>query len=208
MKSILKSAALLLIFVNLQLVVAQELKDTPNQLPSNYMERHPIYDFGEKQLSATDSVPGYKSHKQPLKITGTVFRADGQTPAKDVIVFINQTNDKGVYTVEQENDKDYILHRAWVKTDENGKYTFYTFVPGTNFGSNEIKRIHTYIKQPGSPEYEIDGFLFDNDPYLSRFCRKRLKKAGSNAILNPIKTDDILVANRDIVLFETLQASN
>jgi len=176
--------------------------------PDHDIERHPIYDFGNQPLKNTGSIPGYESHAEPLKITGTVYKSDGVTPAKDVIVFINQTNDDGVFDVKSKDDKKFIYHRAWVKTDDNGAYTFYTFVPGTNYGSNELKRIYTFIKEPGTPEYEIDGFLFGSDPYLSRFCRKRLKKTGSNAILTPVKQENILVATRDIVLTQTLQASN
>ncbi len=173
----------------------------------NDTKQHPIYNYGERALTAVDTIPEYAQAEQKLKISGTIFENDGITPAKDVIVFIYQTNEDGKYDLKTENEEDYIYHRAWVKTNEEGEYTFFTFIPGTDYGSNEMKHIHTVIKEPNTPEYDMDGFLFENDPYLSRYCRKKLKKAGATNILNPEKSGDILVAQRDIVLPQTLQAS-
>ena len=168
---------------------------------------HPIYAHGDTELMPTATIPGYTEASQKLKISGTVYKNDGKTPAGDVIIFVYQTNEDGEFEVRGNNKYDrYIYHRTWIKTDENGKYTLYTFVPGTNYGSNEMKHIHTVIKQPNMPEYEIEGFLFEDDPYLTKYCRKRLKKAGANNILKPTKQDDILVANRDIVLNDSQMA--
>ena len=64
----------------------------------------------------------------------------------------------------------------------------------------ELKHIHPVIKAPGQPEYDMDALLFDNDPFLSKSCRKRLAKRGIDTILKPIMKDNLLVATRDIVL--------
>ena len=168
---------------------------------TNAQSNHPIYDYGDTELAATASIPDYEQAEQKLKISGTVYKSDGKTPAKDVIIYVYQTDENGKYEVKGGSKADkYIYHRAWLKTDENGKYTFYTFIPGTDYGSNEMKHIHTFIKEPSMPEYQIDGFLFDDDPYLSKYCRKRLKKSGATNILNPKKVNDILEAERDIIL--------
>lgn len=175
---------------------------------TNAQSDHPIYDYGDVKLTSTASIPDYDQAEQKLKISGTVYKSDGKTPAKDVILYFYQTDEDGKYELKGEKKADkYIYHRAWVKTDQDGKYTLYTFVPGTDYGSNEMKHIHTFVKEPSMPEYQIDGFLFENDPYLSKYCRKKLKKAGANNILNPEKANDILVAERDITLDYNQMAS-
>ena len=48
-------------------------------------------------------------------------------------------------------------------------------------------------------------FLFDDDPLVSKYCRKRLAKKGDiTRILKPKMVDGILVAQRDIVLKQEL----
>ena len=168
---------------------------------STAQKNHPIYDYGEMELTSTASIPEYEAAEQKIKITGKVYKSDGKTPAADVILYFYQTDEDGEYEIEGENrDDKHIYHRTWIKTDQDGNYNLYTFIPGTNYGSNQMKHIHTFVKQPNMPEYQIDGFLFDDDPYLSNHCRKKLKKAGANNILKPTQEGEILVAERDIVL--------
>lgn len=178
-----------------------------SKAPQNF-NQHPLFAYGEKILTVTDTVPDYANAEQKLQISGTVYKSDGITPAKDVVVFIYQTDENGEYELKTDaTDERYIYHRAWIKTDEDGNYNFFTFVPGTDFGSNKMKHIHAFVKENNLPVYETDGFLFEDDPYLSRYCRKKLKKAGATHILNPKKIGNILVANHNIVLSHNTQAS-
>ena len=180
-------------------------QDTTDVLDLN---QHPLFAYGDQVLTTTDTIPDYAKAEQKLRISGTVFQNDGKTPAKDVVVFIYQTDENGEYELKKDDkNENYIYHRAWVKTDENGNYNFFTFVPGTDYGSNRMKHIHAFVKENNLPVYEADGFLFENDPYLSNYCRKKLKKAGATNILNPEKNGDILVASHDIVLNQNIQAS-
>ena len=65
---------------------AQDYASTPETIPSNYNKRSPIYDYSEKQLNNTDTIPDFNIKSNKLKITGTIYLADGVTPAKDVIM--------------------------------------------------------------------------------------------------------------------------
>ena len=95
---------------------------------NDYLKRNPIYDYSESQLNNTDSIPGFETSANKLKISGTIYESDGVTPAKDVLLYIEQADEDGDYQIKTENNKRYMQHRAWVKTDVNGQYTFFTFV--------------------------------------------------------------------------------
>lgn len=186
-------------FGSIYTVNAQESSDG---LPEDYLTRHAIYDYPVNELTNVDSIPDYATKTNPLKITGTVFLSDGITPAQDVILYINQADDRGHYELKKEHDKRYVYHRAWVKTDVDGTYTFYTFVPGTVKRSNDFKKIHLVIKEPNKIERNGYDLIFDNDPLLTKSCRKRLAKRGIDSILTPEKKDTMLVATKNIVLDE------
>ena len=173
------------------------LKPSAAVVPADYKKRSPIYDYTELQLNNIDTIPGFETKENKLKISGTIFQNDGVTPAKDVILFINQTDENGNFEMKMDDHKKrYVFHRAWVKTNADGQYTFYTFVPGTIHRSNELKHIHPVVKEPGKAEYDLDAFVFDNDPLLTKRCRKKL----GDAILKLEKKEDMYVTTKNIVL--------
>jgi protocatechuate 3,4-dioxygenase beta subunit len=166
-----------------------------------FLDRHPIYDMEESKIKSVDSIPDYASHEEPLKLTGVVYESDGLTPAKDVIIFIEQSNDHGNFELLKANEKRYVKHRVWVKTDSEGRYTLYTFVPGNDRTHNQFKQLFPVIKEPSKDAYEIETFLFDDDPLISKYCKKRLTKKGDiTRILKPKMVDGVLVAEKNIVL--------
>lgn len=179
---------------------AQEIATASDSLPANYLDRSPLYDYSERILNHTDSIPDFQSKEEKLKITGTIYKSDGVTPAKDVILYISQTDEDGDYELKTQNGKRYIHHRGWVKTDADGQYTFYTFIPGTTHRSNELKHIHPIIKEPGKPEQDLDAFLFEGDPLLTKRCLKKLQKLGIDSILKLEKSETMYVATKDIIL--------
>jgi len=173
---------------------------------SDYLKRNPIYDYSETQLNNTDTIAGFEMAANKLKITGTIYQSDGVTPAKNVLLYIEQADENGDYQIKTKDNKRYMNHRAWVKTDANGKYTFFTFVPGAAIDPityprrRGLKKIYPIIKESNKPEYNLDALLFDNDPQLTKSCRKRLKRKGIDSILKPVKNSSSLEVVRDIVL--------
>lgn len=190
-----------------QTLLAQDSANVLEEVPFDYMTRNPIYDYNASTLHNSDTIPTYDTQESKLKITGTIYKSDGITPAKDVILYISHQDQDGHYDLKFENDKRYVNHRGWIKTDADGKYTFYTFIPGSYPHSREKRHIHTTVKESGKAEYVLNGFLFDDDPFLTKACRKKLKKKGINNILTTLKKDDIYVATHDIVLKEDLPAN-
>lgn len=181
-------------------ISAQDSANTSMEIPIDYLKRNPIYDYSENQLNNVDTVPDYTSKLNKIKISGTIYQSDGKTPAKDVILFIHQPNEDGDYILKRDaNRKRYVYHRAWVKTDTDGKYTFYTFIPGKYDRSKELKQIHRSIKEPGKEAYELISFFFDDDPLIPELtlaCRAR----AVNSMLRLQKKDSMYVATRDIKL--------
>ncbi|WP_298497732.1 hypothetical protein [uncultured Algibacter sp.] len=196
MKNLISLLSIVCLFTGLNLLQAQEV----NNIPENFKKRSPIYDYSEKQLNNVDTIPDFEAKSQKLKITGTIFESDGVTPAKNVMLFIHQTDENGNFELKRQNKKRYVHHRGWIKTDADGKYTFYTFVPGKYMYNNELKQILPIVKEPNKPEYKIETFLFDDDPKLIGKCRAKVEKTNPNRILKLDKKEGLFIAKRDIIL--------
>ncbi|WP_338733940.1 hypothetical protein [Mangrovimonas cancribranchiae] len=184
-----------------QYVIAQDAAiQVTEDVPFDYASRHAIYDFTETDLNTVDSIPDFQLKETPLKLTGIVYQADGVTPAKDVIVFIRHADENGKFDVRTKSEKRYVYHRGWVKTNAKGEYTFYTFIPGSYAHSKELRRIYASVKVAGELEYNLPDFIFDDDPFLTKRCRKRIAKKGVNCILTTLKKENYYLAEKDIVL--------
>lgn len=162
-----------------------------------------IFEYKSKVLTSVDTLPGFQQNEPKLKITGTVFREDGNTPAENVIIYIYHTNRQGIYETKGDETgwaKRHGFIRGWVKTEKDGQYTFYTFRPAAYPDGSEAEHIHITIKEPDKNEYYLDEYLFDNDPLLTQSKRNKLENRGGSGIVNPKEEDGILTIKRDIVL--------
>ncbi len=162
-----------------------------------------IYEYGNKSLKSIDTLPGFDLNQPQLKITGNVFKKDGKTPAPNVIIYIYHTNRKGIYETKGDEKgwaKRHGLHRGWIKTDENGHYTFYTFRPGAYPDGSEAEHIHITIKEPDKNEYYLDEFYFSDDPLFTDKFKKRLQNRGGSGIVKPIRQYGMLTIERDLIL--------
>ncbi|MDO7173550.1 hypothetical protein [Mariniflexile sp. AS56] len=200
MKTLLYIYCFFTFFVTKQTVTAQQYASVLDDVPSNYKKQNPIYNLSVEELTNVGTVPGFDTKPNKLKITGTIYLHDGKTPAKDVVLFIYQPDETGNYEMKKDsNRKRYFYHRAWVKTDEDGKYTFYTFMPGKFLRNKELKQIHRVIKVPGQPEYNMASFFFNDDPLLPELtlaCRAQAVQS----MLRIEKEDDMFVTVKDIKL--------
>jgi len=209
MKNLITLFTIVFLLVLQQSVTAQETFNIYEDKNESYLERHPIYDYNALQLSATDSIPDFETKKQKLKITGTIYKSDGVTPAEGVILYIEQADEDGDFDLRKHNDKRYAHHRGWVKTDANGRFTIYTFVPGNDRRYNQLSQLFPAIKEPSRPSYNLESFLFDDDSLLTKVCRKKIAKKGDpTRILKPVLKDGLLIVEKNIVLTSNTIASN
>ena len=64
-----------------------------------------------------------------------------------------------------------------------------------------MSQIFPIIKEKSKDEVQLASLLFDNDPLLTKRCRKLLtKKGGEKRILTTTSKDGLLIAEKDIVL--------
>jgi len=162
-----------------------------------------VYDYGDRYLPAVDTLPGFQENEPKIKITGTVFKLDGKTPAADVILYIYHTNRKGIYETrggEEGWARRHGIFRGWIKTGADGRYTFYTFRPASYPSGIAAEHIHITVKEPNKKEYYITDYYFEDDPLLTSRVRNNLKPRGGSGIMKPVLQNGIYVIERDIIL--------
>lgn len=163
-----------------------------------------VMEFGSASLNPVDTLPDFNEQGPKLEITGTIYKKDGKTPAEGVILYIYHTDQNGEYSTRGNDGSGTRRHgyiRGWIKTGADGRYAFYTLVPGAYPGRNNPAHIHPVIKEPGFAPYWIDEYLFDDDPILGQKERVSQQQRGGGGILKTRKRPDgILTAQRDIIL--------
>ncbi|MTI89011.1 MAG: intradiol ring-cleavage dioxygenase [Balneolaceae bacterium] len=166
-----------------------------------------VFEYGNRTLSAVDTLPGFEENKPKLKITGTIYKSDGKTPAENVILYIYQTNREGEYATREDEKGWGRRHgyiRGWIKTGADGKYSFYTFKPGS-YGNNP-SHIHPIILEPNGKYYWLGSYHFADDPKLTNEDRNiDSPRGGSNGILSLKNENGILVGQRDFILGKNLE---
>ncbi len=150
-----------------------------------------------------DTLPGFRENDPKIKITGTVFKKDGKTPAAQIILYIYHVDRKGIYQASADPkgwEKRHGQYRGWLMTDNNGQYAFYTFRPAPYPEVQEPEHIHIYVKEPNTRPYYIDSYLFESDPTLTDKIKTSQKKRGGSGIVRLDLQDGIWIAKRDIIL--------
>lgn len=154
-----------------------------------------------QQIKNIDTIPGFNSKPNKIKISGVVYESDGVTPAKDVIISIEQADEHGNFELVDVNGEQLVVNSGTIKTNADGVYTFYTYIPGNDRRFNMQQQLFVFVTEPDNDSYEIPSFLFDQDPLLTKLCRKRISKKGDpSRILKPTVVDGVHVVEKDIIL--------
>jgi catechol 1,2-dioxygenase len=110
----------------------------------------------------------------PMTLSGTIFKDDGKTPLKNVLVEVWQCDEQAVY----DNMSDSYAFRGVAQTGSNGKYTFKTIIPvpykadADDETSWRPAHIHMRVSVPGQQDlvtqiYFKDGKYNDTDTWAS-----------------------------------------
>ena len=96
-------------------------------------------------------------------INGSVLETDCNTPIKDALVEVWQTDAEGKYYYREEGFR----LRGQMKSDKNGSYAFTTIKPGRYRVGSGYRPAHIHIKV-SHPGYStlVTQLYFRNDPYL------------------------------------------
>lgn len=163
-----------------------------------------VFEYGEQTLTSVDTLSDFNDDGQKLKLTGIIYEPDGITPAEDVILYIHHTDQGGVYPTKGNETgwaKRHGYLRGWIKTDSDGRYTFYTLKPGTYPNKSAPGHIHPVILEPNGKYYWIEEFLFEGDQLLtSNETEKRSPRGGNDFILTLNEENDLFVGERNIIL--------
>ena len=156
-----------------------------------------------KQLSWETAISNAKEPGEPMEISGTIYKADGKTPAAGLILYVYHTNAEGVYkpATGQALARRHGGLRGWMKTNERGQYKFRSIRPAAYPGRKDPAHIHPVIKEPDKNEYYIDEYLFEDDPLLTREERAKQEQRGGSGIIKLTKNQNgVWIGRRDLVL--------
>lgn len=154
-------------------------------------------------INPVDTSTGWSEKGQKLLLTGTVYKLDGKTPAKDVIIYYWQTDNSGFYTPADGMDENAKRHghiRGWVKSDEQGKYSIFTIRPAPYPGTDIPAHIHLSVKEPDiENEYYTDELVFDDDKLLTGIKRKAFENRGGSGVLRVLISGELQIAEHNII---------
>lgn len=167
-----------------------------------------VFEYGDRSLSAVDTLPDFSRGANQIKISGIIYESDGNTPAKDVILYVYHTDEKGIYS-PGENAKGWEqrhgYNRAWLKTGADGRYTFYTIRPGTYPDRGQAAHIHPTILEPTGNYYWLEDYYFEGDSLLSKDqISPSDPRGGTNGVLSLRQEGNLWFAERDFVLGENI----
>lgn len=152
--------------------------------------------------SASLARPG--EHGEQLLIRGAVRRADGRTPAPDVVIYGYHTNPAGRYADGSGVSEASRVHgrfRGWVRTGADGRYEFRTVRPGVYPDRRGPAHVHLTVVEPGRRPYWIDSIVFQGEFGVTPAYVSRQQRRGGGGVVRLGRTDGgLLLAERNIVL--------
>ena len=157
-----------------------------------------------ESLGSTLVIPTDGEAGERMVIEGTIFGADGTTPAAGVLLYAYHTNAGGVYPKrgnETGNARRHGYLRGWLRTGADGRWRIETIKPGSYPSHGEPAHVHVTLQPPGEPERYIDDVVFEGDPFLTPEYRARLQRQGGSGIVRLERgTDGVFRGTRDIYL--------
>ncbi|OEK01332.1 intradiol ring-cleavage dioxygenase [Roseivirga sp. 4D4] len=157
-----------------------------------------------ENIASSDTTLGWFGKGQKLIITGKILKADGKTPAPNVIVYYYHTDTEGHYSSRKDMDQRAARHghlRGWVKSDAEGKYAIYTIRPAAYPNRSDPAHIHPTILEPQiNTPYYTDALVFDDDILLTTAKRKAMDNRAGSGILRVLMKGDIQIAEHNFIL--------
>ncbi len=124
-----------------------------------------------------------------LVVSGTVYAADGTTPAAGITVHVHQANQHGEYTrLGTAGEGERI--EGEVITGSDGRYLFRTIRPAAYPGTRVPPAHIHYAITDADGRRQTVTLNFDDDPRISDAARRRSRAAGRFGAVQPVTTAD------------------
>ena len=153
------------------------------------------------ELSWKTVVPEAKDEPgEPLEISGTIYQADGKTPAKEIVLFIYHTDATGYYNKDDNASNPRL--RGWMRTEADGRYQFRTIKPAPYPRRTIPAHIHAHLYGAGYSEHWIDDYWFQGDAFITDKTIEDARKQESTPAIVELKreADGVWRGTRDIKL--------
>ena len=136
---------------------------------------------------------------ESLIVSGTIYSPDGRTPLEGINLFVYQTDATGHYSATNGDNRSTRIH-GLMRTNNEGRYEFRTIKPRSYPATRIPAHIHAFVSGPGYPEYWIDEYHFDDDPFVTNDMRAKVAGMGNlSSILTLTRgADGVLRGVRDI----------
>lgn len=135
-------------------------------------------------------------------ISGTVYRADGKTPAPDTLIYLYHTDIYGHYGKGQGIETLHGRYRGWMLTNPAGRYEFSSIRPASYPDSTHAAHVHMTLTTRDLRENSVDSILFEGDRFITSRERNDIGRGGFNPVLKMEKgADGIIRGVRDIQLW-------
>ena len=118
------------------------------------------------KLSSTTIIAPESEPGERMEISGTIYHADGKTPASGIVLFVYHTDAKGYYNAQ--DDASHPRLRVWMQTGADGRYLFRSIRPAPYPHRTTPAHIHAHIYGPHISEHSIDDYWFAGDPFITK----------------------------------------
>lgn len=137
-----------------------------------------------------------------MLISGTVYQADGKTPAPNALIYLYHTDIYGHYGNKDKGETRHGRYRGWMLTDPAGRYEFTSIRPASYPDSTIAAHVHMTLTTRDLRENSVDSILFEGDRFITTRERNDIGRGGFNPILKMEKgADGIMRGVRDIQLW-------